>query len=243
MIKAIIFDLDGTLVHTELLKAESYAQAIQILTNGSVTHKMVVDSFGQYVGLPRAGVVNGLFEEYKSPLLEHLNGLDNETVKERIISSRLAIYHEMLNDKKLLSSHFCKYNLELLHRVHNDNFRTVVATMSHLREAEKVIGAMGIHGKLDIVLTSDDIVHGKPHPEIYLKVKELLKIEFHECLVIEDSLNGIKAGLAAGMHVFAVTNHITRSQVHSANILAPPFIIDDPKELINKVYHFIERNK
>lgn len=240
MIKAIIFDLDGTLVHTEILKAESYAQAIQILTKGSVLQKMVMDSFGKYVGLPRAGVVNGLFEEYKKPLLEHIGGLDSETVKERIITSRLAIYHQMLNDKNLLSGHFCKYNLELLRRVYKESFRTVVATMSHSFEADKVIEAMGIRGKLDIILTSDDIVQGKPHPEIYLKVKEMLKMAPEECLVIEDSLNGIKAGLAAGMKVFAVTNQLTRSEVHAANILAPSFIIDDPKELMNRVYHFIE---
>ena len=240
MIKAIIFDLDGTLVHTEILKAESYAQAIQILTKGSVLQKMVMDSFGKYVGLPRAGVVNGLFEEYKKPLLEHIGGLDSETVKERIITSRLAIYHQMLNDKNLLSGHFCKYNLELLRRVYKESFRTVVATMSHSFEADKVIEAMGIRGKLDIILTSDDIVQGKPHPEIYLKVKEMLKMAHEECLVIEDSLNGIKAGLAAGMKVFAVTNQLTRSEVHAANILAPSFIIDDPKELMNRVYHFIE---
>ena len=242
MIKAIIFDLDGTLVHTEILKAESYAQAIQILTKGSVLQKMVMDSFGKYVGLPRAGVVNGLFEEYKKPLLEHIGGLDSETVKERIITSRHAIYHQMLNDKNLLSGHFCKYNLELLRRVYKESFRTVVATMSHSFEADKVIEAMGIRGKLDIILTSDDIVQGKPHPEIYLKVKEMLKMAPEECLVIEDSLNGIKAGLAAGMKVFAVTNQLTRSEVHAANILAPSFIIDDPKELMNRVYHFIEEN-
>lgn len=243
MIKAIIFDLDGTLVHTEILKAESYAQAIQILTKGSVLQKMVMDSFGKYIGLSRAGVVDGLFEEYKKPLSEHLDGLDADTVKERIIKSRLAIYHQMLNDKTLLSGHFCKYNLELLRRVHMDGFRTVLATMSHCFEADKVIEAMGIRGKLDLILTSVDIVQGKPDPEIYLKAKELLKIEPEECLVIEDSLNGIKAGLAAGMKVFAVTNHLTRSQVHAANILAPSFIVDDPKELINRVYHYIEKNR
>lgn len=243
MIKAIIFDLDGTLVHTEILKAESYARAIQILTKGSVSRKMVMDSFGKYVGLARSGVVNGLFEEYKKPLSEHMDGLHPETVKRGIIAERLAIYHEMLNDKDLLSGHFCKYNLELLHRVHADNYRTVVATMSHRPEAEKVIQAMGIREKLDVVLTSGDIVQGKPHPEIYLKVKEFLKMESNECLVIEDSVHGIKAGLAAGMHVFAVTNHITRDGVHSANILAPSFIVDHPKELIAKVYCFLEENK
>ncbi|MCK0192088.1 HAD family phosphatase [Arenibacter sp. F20364] len=243
MIKAIIFDLDGTLVQTEILKAESYAQAIQILTKGSVSREMVLNSFGKYVGLPRAGVVRGLFEEYKDSLSEHFNSLSAEAVQERIIKSRLAIYHQMLNDKKLLSSYFCPYNLGLLHSAHKEDFRTVVATMSHRAEAEKVIGAMGISGKLDIILTSDDIVQGKPDPEIYIKVKELLKMHSNECLVIEDSVNGIKAGLAAGMHVFAVTNQITRSQVHSSNILDPYFIIDDAKELSKRVYNFIEKNK
>ncbi|MDO6605608.1 haloacid dehalogenase superfamily, subfamily IA, variant 3 with third motif having DD or ED [Arenibacter palladensis] len=243
MIRAIIFDLDGTLVHTEILKAESYAQAIQILTKGSVSQKMVLDSFGKYVGLSRAGVVNGLFEEYKKPLSEHLDGLDSEAVQERIITSRIAIYHQMLNDKTLLSSHFCKYNMELLRSVHKDNFKTVVATMSHRFEADMVIEAMGIRGKLDIILTSVDILQGKPHPEIYLKVKEMLKMEPEECLVIEDSLHGIKAGLAAGMNVFAVTNPLTRSEVHAANVLAPSFIIDDPKELIHRVYQFIKESR
>lgn len=243
MIKAIIFDLDGTLVHTEILKAESYAQAIQIMTKGAVSQKMVLDSFGKYVGLSRAGVVDGLFKEYKKPLTEHLDGLDSEAVQERIITSRLAIYHQMLNDKTLLSSHFCKYNLELLRSVHKDNFRTVLATMSHRFEADMVIEAMGIRGKLDIILTSADIVQGKPHPEIYHKVQEMLQMEPEECLVIEDSLNGIKAGLAAGMNVFAVTNPLTRSEVHAAKLLAPAFVIDDPKELINRVYHFIEMKK
>ena len=93
MIKAIIFDLDGTLVQTEILKAESYAQAIQILTEGSVSQEMVLNSFGKFVGLPRAGVVKGLFEEYKAPLSEHFNGLSADAVQERIIRSRLAIYH------------------------------------------------------------------------------------------------------------------------------------------------------
>ena len=243
MIKAIIFDLDGTLVHTEVLKAESYAQAIQIMTKGAVSQKMVLDSFGKYVRLSRAGVVDGLFKEYKKPLTEHLDGLDSEAVQERIITSRLAIYHQMLNDKTLLSSHFCKYNLELLRRVRKDNFRTVLATMSHRFEADMVIEAMGIRGKLDIILTSADIVQGKPHPEIYHKVQEMLQMEPEECLVIEDSLNGIKAGLAAGMNVFAVTNPLTRSEVHAAKLLAPAFVIDDPKELINRVYHFIEMKK
>ena len=243
MIKAIIFDLDGTLVQTEILKAESYAQAIQNLTNGTVSQEMVLESFGKYVGLPRAGVISGLYEEFRNVLSEHLVGLDAESVKERVITSRLAIYHEMLNNKSLLSSHFCPFNLGLLHRAHQERFRTVVATMSHRNEAEKVIEAMGILEKLDVILTSDDIIQGKPHPEIYMKVKALLKMESMECLVIEDSVNGIKAGLGAGMHVFAVTNHLTRKQVHSANILDPYFVIDDSRELIKRVYQFIEENK
>ncbi|MCM4171953.1 HAD family phosphatase [Arenibacter sp. TNZ] len=240
MIKAVIFDLDGTLVQTEILKAESYAQAIQVLTNGAVSQEMVLDSFGKYVGLPRAEVVKGLFEEFRNPLSEHLVGLDSEKVQERVITSRLDIYHEMLNDKSLLSSHFCPFNLGLLHSVHKEKFRTVVATMSHRNEAEKVIQAMGVFGKLDIILTSDDISQGKPHPEIYLKAKELLKVESTECLVVEDSVNGIKAGLSAGMHVFAVTNSITEKSVNTANLLNDKFIIDDPRELSKRVYQYIE---
>lgn len=240
MIKALIFDLDGTLIQTEVLKATSYAQAIQHLTHNTIQEKQVLDIFGKYVGLSRDKVVEGLFGEFSSELQYHLDSQDSAHVKERIINKRLFIYDEILKDEVLLSRHFCPFTLELLHRAHLEKFHIVLATMSHLPQAKRMATILGITDKLDLILTRDDVDKGKPDPEIYLKAKNVLKLDSKECLVIEDSVNGIKAGLNAGMQVFAVTNDITRISVHSCNLLDNAYIVDTLEDLSSRVFGFIK---
>ncbi|WP_394972743.1 HAD family hydrolase [uncultured Croceitalea sp.] len=239
MIKAIIFDLDGTLIQTEVLKASSYAKAVNSITKGEITEDQVLTVFGKYVGLSRSEVVEGIYKEFLSAFQKHLLNLDTDTIKKIIIDTRLSLYHKMLNDEHLLAQHFCPFNLGLLHKASNDDFHVVLATMSHLKEVEKVVTLMEINDKLDLILTRDDVAEGKPNPEIYLKAKTKLNLNSDECLVIEDSTNGIRAGLDAGMHVFAVTNDVTRTSVHSSKLLKPEYIIDDLEELNSKVYGFI----
>ena len=77
MIKALIFDLDGTLIQTEVLKASSYAQAISQLSNDKIREQEVLDIFQKYVGLSRPEVVAGLRGEF------------NEMLKTRIGDGRI----------------------------------------------------------------------------------------------------------------------------------------------------------
>ncbi|WP_425235673.1 HAD family hydrolase [Ulvibacterium sp.] len=239
MIKALIFDLDGTLIQTEVLKATSYAQAIQHLTQNTIQEKQVLDIFGKYVGLSREKVVEGLYEEFSPELEYHLNSKDSTNVKEQIIKKRLSIYDEILKDEVLLSRHFCPFTLKLLHTAYSEKLKIVLATMSHLPQAKRMTTILGITDKLDLILTRDDVDKGKPNPEIYLKAKNTLHLDSDECLVIEDSVNGIKAGIAAGMQVFAVTNNVTRSSVHSYNLLEDTYIVDTLEDLSSRVFAFI----
>ncbi len=243
MIKAIIFDLDGTLIQTEVLKANSYAQAIQVLTKDTISEKQVLAVFEKYVGLSRPEVVKGLYNEFSGPLHKQLSKENDEMIREQIINRRLAIYREMLNDTSLLSNYFCTYSLGLLQRLHEDGFKVVLATMSHQHETQRIINILGITNRLELICTRDDVVEGKPNPEIYLKAKDKLGLEAEECLVIEDSVNGIRAGINAGMQVFAVTNNVTRKSVHDCNLLADEFIVDELTELIDRVYHFLNVTK
>ena len=57
-----------------------------------------------------------------------------------------------------------------------------------------------------VMVTADDVVHGKPHPEPYLKGAELLGFDPKECLVIEDAPAGIQSAHASGMKVIALTS-------------------------------------
>ena len=242
MIKALIFDLDGTLIQTEVLKASSYAKAIAELTDSIIGEDQVLDVFQKYVGLSRPEVVTGLREEFSGILTELLDKAEGGDIDNAIINTRLRIYRQMLNDELLLSNYFCSYSLGLLKKAHLDGFKVVLATMSHLPEASKVIDILGIRDQLDIILTRDDVKKGKPDPEIYLKARDLLGITKDECLVIEDSVNGIRAGQNAGMTVFAVTNSVTRKSVHDCQLLDNEFIVDDLRTLVSRVYNYMNSN-
>lgn len=243
MIKAVIFDLDGTLVQTEVLKATSYAQATRILTKGSVPEDKVLKVFESYVGLPREKVVEGLTIKFETEFKESLKTMDLQVVQQSLIEKRLELYQLMLTDEKLLSQHFCKYTMSLFFKLYNDNFKVVLATMSHLEQAKRVTTIMGIYDKFDLVLTKDDVKYGKPDPEIYLKAIDALGLQPKECLVIEDSVNGIRAAQRAGIPVFAVTNSVTRKSVHDCKLLNDAFVIDDLPKLTHNVYDFIGKSE
>jgi len=80
------------------------------------------------------------------------------------------------------------------------------------------------------------------YPEIYTLVARELDVPAEQCLVIEDSLNGVKAALAAGMFCLAVTTDFTSAQVHAGGLLDPRWIIDEPGELLSVTEAFIKEH-
>lgn len=240
MIRAVIFDLDGTLIQTEVMKAQSYARTVNVLTGNVVSEDTVLTGFKKYVGLSREEVVRGLTDEFLEELADGNNGNSPEEIRHSIITKRLELYKTMLNEPDLLSQFFCPYNLGLLNSLYNDKYILALATMSHMKEVEKVMDTLKIKDKLGHIMTRDSVSHGKPDPEIYLKTVERLKVHHDECIVIEDSVNGIRAALEAGLNVFAATNEITRESVHASRLLPEKFIIDDMTELKPRIYKFLE---
>jgi len=239
MIKAVIFDLDGTLIQTEVLKARSYARAIHQLTDLAVAEDDVLKGFKKLVGLSRAEVVMGLMNQFQQQLAASLKKDNPDFLKHAIISERLAIYHKYIDNPDVLSDFVCPFNLGLLNKLYSDHYRIALATMSHIKEVEKVMKVLQIKEKLALVITRDKISNGKPDPEIYLATMKKLNLAASECLVIEDSVNGIKAARNANLNVFAVTNDFTRESVHAAELLPDEFIIDDLTLLKDTVYKFL----
>jgi len=241
MIKAIIFDLDGTLVQTEILKAHSYASALSSLSGNSVSEEEVVQNFKNYVGLSRADVAKNMVQDYWEQL-KHISNQKVETVN-LLIEKRLENYNRMLETPNVLQKYFCKNTIGFLKEVKQDNFLTGLATMSNRIQVKNVLQIMGIQDHFNFVITRDEITNSKPHPEIYLQMKNKLKVEADECVVIEDSVTGVKAALSAKMNVFVVTNSITKESVRKSKLLDKKFIIEDPAELKTRVYEFIENPK
>ncbi len=76
---------------------------------------------------------------------------------------------------------------------------------------------------------------GASHPEIYRLAAEKLEVLPEECLVLEDSPNGVRAGVAAGMNVIAVATPFTVAGLHSTQVLEHDWVVHDPEKLLEVV--------
>ena len=81
-----------------------------------------------------------------------------------------------------------------------------LASSSHPAVIAAAVDALGLHGVFGVVVSSDEVAEGKPAPDVYLRAASLLGVAGDRCLVLEDSLNGVRAGKAAGAFVVLVPN-------------------------------------
>jgi HAD superfamily hydrolase (TIGR01509 family) len=81
-----------------------------------------------------------------------------------------------------------------------------VASSAHRAVIDAALEAIGLAGTFAVVVSSDEVAHGKPAPDVYLETARRLGAAPSRCLVVEDSLNGVKAARAAGMTVVLVPN-------------------------------------
>jgi len=100
---------------------------------------------------------------------------------------------------------------DLLNYLVSKNIKLGVGTSNNKVLTRKVLVSNHIYDLFDVIITGCQAERGKPHPEIFLKVAESLKVSPDKCLVIEDVLVGVKAAKAAGMKVCAIED------IHSLN--------------------------
>jgi HAD superfamily hydrolase (TIGR01509 family) len=83
---------------------------------------------------------------------------------------------------------------------------TAVASSAHADVIAAALRATELEGTFDVVVSSDEVAHGKPAPDVYLEAARRLGVDPARCLVVEDSYNGVLAARAAGMTVVLVPN-------------------------------------
>ena len=101
-----------------------------------------------------------------------------------------------------------------------------LATSSRRKFVDVIFQTISWADSLSFQLTGDDVVHGKPHPEMYLRAAELLSIVPEQLLVLEDSGNGCAAAVAAGAQTVAVPSEHTREQNFDGAILVADSLND-----------------
>jgi len=101
--------------------------------------------------------------------------------------------------------------LHIIDRFHL-HLKLAIATGAPAEYMEITLDTLNIRDKYSVLQASDDIVNGKPDPEIYLKACAKLELAPEECIVLEDSSNGALAGVRAGCYCIAVPSEYTARQ-------------------------------
>ena len=236
-----IFDLDGTLVQTERLKALSYARAAVELCPRDIAESKVLDAFKDLVGLSRREVAQALVERFdlEETARARMAEFGVSSPWQAFVQVRLRIYEDMLADPDVLRNNQWPHNMALLQEARRTQCKVGLATMSHCAQVKRVLDILNLTDTFDFVASRDDVEHGKPDPEIYLLVADELGVSPEECLVVEDSPTGVKAALAAGMDVVAVSTPFTHQRLGEEALLPPGHIVDDPATLPDVVAHII----
>src|SRR3989304_3313893 len=120
MIKAFIFDMDGTLVHTEILKAMSYAKAAHEL-RPSLKEQEIIDAFKDVVGLSRKEVAQKLMERFslENEASARMNELNVHQPWQAFVQLRMGIYDSMISDPEILNKHLTRdggHKMDLLEK-------------------------------------------------------------------------------------------------------------------------------
>jgi len=185
MIKAVIFDMDGLMFDTEHLLYEAWDYAGEKLGIGKAGI-MAIETLGisnadsRYMWYDRYGDAydEGKIKEYTYEFIEKY------------------FTEKGIPKKKGLD--------ELLAYLAEKGYRTAVATSSSKRSLMRNLTAAGLENRFDVLVNCNMVSMSKPFPDVYLKAMELLGLTADECLVLEDSINGIKAASAAGCRAIMI---------------------------------------
>jgi len=245
VIQAMIFDLDGTLVQTEKLKALSYAQAAEDLKPGRVNGDDVIEAYKDVVGLSRekvAGAITqrfGLGEAARARLAEF--GVTDPW--QVVAELHVGYYRKMLDDAPLIRRNLWSQTITVLKQARRLVGKVGLASMSYADEVDRILGVLHLRRAFDVIAPREAVGNGKPDPDIYLYVARRLEVGPAACLVIEDSESGVEAALAAGMGCIAVATDFTRRGLREAGALDERWIVEDHRRVKDVVRRFLDESR
>ena len=187
-IRAVVFDMDGVLIDAREWHYLALNRALGHL--GMEISRF--DHLVTYDGLPTRAKLEMLSRERDLP--RQLHGFIND-LKQRYTM-------------QLIWEH-CKPRFQheyALSRLKLDGFRIGLASNSIRATIEEMMRQAALSHHLDVVMSNEDVSHGKPHPEIYQRAIAALGCEPHEVLVVEDNEKGVAAAQASGAHVLVVAD-------------------------------------
>lgn len=190
-LRAVLFDMDGTLVDSEKLWDISL-QALYASLGGVLTRQR------------RLSLVGASAEETIEAVYSDL-GLERDPVEMAETSRRL---HEYTGELFAAGLPWCPGAREMLVAVAAERTATALVTNTQRELTERALDSIGRH-YFSVTVCGDEVPSGKPAPDPYLRAADLLGLPPEQCLAIEDSVTGAAAAEAAGCAVLVVPNELS----------------------------------
>lgn len=213
MIRAVIFDMDGTLIDTEKYYRIFWPKALA--------------EFGYHMTDEQALSMRSLGRPFAPARLRQWFGeeLDYDAVRQR----RKDMMEECLDREGIRRKPGA---LELVQRLKADGITTAVATATDPERTAKYLRLTGLEGYFDRLISATQVKEGKPSPDIYLYACELLGLKPEECLAVEDSPNGVLSAYRAGCKVVMVPDQTEADEETKKYLYAVAENLDEVYEII-----------
>lgn len=185
--KAVIFDMDGVIIDSEPIHFE-----VDMQTMKNFGCSISKEELNKYVGTTNEYMFTDIKNKYKlNKSAEEIINYRCNLVKRKVIESDL-VPIEGIRD--------------LLKNLKDKNIPAAIASSSPRDFIEVVVSKFGIEDYFSCILSGEEVKNGKPAPDIYIETAKKLGIAPKECIVIEDSKNGVIAAKEAGMKCIGFKN-------------------------------------
>lgn len=216
MIRTVIFDMDGVIVDTEPVHHFAYYQHFKQLEI-EVSNEMYASFTGNST--------KNIYQKLKDSFLLKENVQDLVEVKRNL-------FNEAFDAKEDL------YLIEgvehLIKELHQSGIQMILASSSAKVTIKRVFDRFQLHPYFSHIVSGEDFPNSKPHPAIFEKAAFLSKAPKHQCIVIEDSTNGILAAKAAGIYCVGYDSPNSKLQDYSkADLVVHKFEDLSVKKIIN----------
>lgn len=186
MIRAVIFDMDGTVFDTEKIYYKNLADVAKDTPLSRELDEVLV----AISGMNRADIFVYLRKRY-----------GEDFPAQELFAAR---------DKRVLE-HIAAHGLpykpgfpEVFEVLRRQGLAVALATSTHRDRLNWYLSMTGLEKAFDWIMTGESVEHSKPEPDIFLQCAQRLGVSPEECVVVEDSRNGVLAGLRAGMRVVMI---------------------------------------
>lgn len=212
MNKVVVFDMDGLMFDTEPL----YYKANQ-KTADALSIPFDYSFYEKYIGASETDFFQAMFDQFPK-----------NNVQQFIIDSKKDVEDLLSSEPPAIK----KGLVELLAHLKEQGYKTVVASSSERKLVEKLLELTDLKGYFDAYIGGDEVAKSKPHPEIFQKAVQLVGDAQSDVLVLEDSLNGVRAAYEAGYKVVMVPDLLKPSEEAKAKALE---ICEDLEKILIKI--------